>query len=236
MREFHDPEQPEERLEGDAGGRELAPLELEPKRSEQGFSETELPPGSEAPREGTLAWLQLQPHETVLGLELPACHRVPEGSSLAEGNGHCRVVKPTGERCRAPATRSYGVCLVHAGGGGILDASAMARKANATKARLRARRQLLGIGPARAANPRQIARVAAMERAADVASALLAPLDDKALGSLQRQAGARALLAETMPLQHATIEVELPASGDDVPAMGWAQMQALAARLLEPET
>src|SRR5262249_7353483 len=73
---------------------------------------------AQTPKEGTLAWLELQPHTTVLGLELPDVHRVPADAELAPDDGrNCRVIRPDGERCGAPRTRAYGVCLVHAGGG-----------------------------------------------------------------------------------------------------------------------
>lgn len=189
---------------------------------------------TEPPREGTLAWLQQQPHVDVLGLSLPHCHRVPEGSTLAEPNGYCRVIKPSGERCRAPGTRHYGLCLPHVGGG-AQDLTAMGQAGNAAKVRLKAQRHLLGIGPARAANPRQIARVQAMARAERLAEALLAPLDDDDLSSLAQQRAAVTVLDATFPLQQATVELELPAEEAGVQALGWEQMQALAARLLDEQ-
>src|SRR5215475_2269131 len=148
--------------------------------------ELEVLQAEQTPREGTLAWLELQPHELVLGLELPACHRIPEGSELAEPDGsHCRVVRPELGRCQARPTRRYGVCLAHAGGGGWRDsdeAREMGARANASKAVLRARRQVLGIGARRSADPRQVARVLAHGRAERVAAALLEPIDDLELG------------------------------------------------------
>lgn len=185
------------------------------------------------PKEGTLAWLQQQPHVDWLGLSLPRDHRIPVDATLAEANGLCRVVKASGDRCRAPGTRLYGICLGHLGGGAMTDPASAAVRAHATKARLRLRRQVLGIGPHRAANPRQIARVAALDRATDVAQALLEPLDDSELSSLARQRAAVTILDATFPIQTTQVEVEIPASTDDVTGLGWQQMQALAARLLD---
>jgi hypothetical protein len=187
----------------------------------------------EPPREGTLAWLQQQPHVDILGLSLPTCHRIPEGSSLAEANGHCRVIKLSGERCAAPATRHYGICLVHAGGGGGVDYQAMSQAGHAAKIRLKQQRTLLGIGANRVGTARQRARVQAAARAADVAEALLAPLDDEQLGSMLKQAAAVKILDATEPLQTSTVEVELPAEGAGIEALSWVEMQALAAKLLE---
>lgn len=186
----------------------------------------------EPPREGTLAWLQQQPHVDILGLSLPTCHRIPEGSQLAEANGHCRVIKPSGERCRAPATRLYGVCLVHVGGGGA-DLAEMRAKSATARLKLKTQRQLLGVGPSRVGSARQRARFQAAARAAEVAEALLAPLDDEALGSMLKQAAAVKILDATEPLQTSTVEVELPAEEAGIEALGWMEMQALAARLLE---
>lgn len=186
----------------------------------------------EQPREGTLAWLQQQPHEDVLGLQLPACHRIPEGATLAEANGHCRVIKLGAERCRAPATRSYGICLGHLGGGAMRDPVGAAKRAGAAKARLRLQRNLLGIGANRVGSARQRARLEAAARAADVAEALLAPLDDSDLGAMARQAAAVKILDATEPIQTAQIEVEIPADESGVQGLSWQQMQALAAKLL----
>lgn len=188
----------------------------------------------EAPRYGSLAWLGLQEHVTVLGRELPSMHRVTGLSmrSDEERGSRCAVVKADGVPCGAPATRLYGVCLVHAGGGA--DPRVIATQGGAALSRLRLRRETLGIGPRTAANPRALARMAAQERAEEVAAALLAPLDDRKLGSLELQAAARTILGETFPLASTTIELDLPADAEGVGSMGWADMQALAARLLEP--
>jgi len=78
---------------------------------------------------GTLAWLEA--HSTVLvdGWELPSVHRVPEGASIRRGDddGRCRVIL-NGAACRGTRTRRYGVCLVHAGGGGFGDPRAAAMR------------------------------------------------------------------------------------------------------------
>jgi len=192
------------------------------------------PEAEPPPREGTLAWLQQQPHVEVLGLELPVTHRVVEGSQLApiDGDPHCRVIRPTGERCRAIATRSYGLCTAHLGGGSQ-DLAAAGRAGNAAKARLKARRQLLGIGPSRAGNPRSHARLAALERAELLAEAIvIAPLDDASLGTIERQRAALAALDATFPLQRVDVELELPASPDEAEGLSWEAMQRLAAQLL----
>lgn len=73
----------------------------------------------------------------------------------------------------------------------------------------------------------------AAARAEDVAEALLAPLDDRKLGAMDRQRAATVILGETFPLASATVEVELPASVEDVGSLGWRDLQALAARVLD---
>lgn len=188
------------------------------------------------PRPGTLAWLERQDHVDVLGLQLPACHRIPDGSTLAEGNGHCRLVKPDGQRCPAPATRRYGICLVHSGGGGFADPFAASQAGHAAKVKMRERRTLLGIGANRVGNPRSHARLRALERAESLAEALVdAPLDDPEISALARQIAAVRALDATFPLQQASIELELPAQADQVEGMSWENMRQLAARLLEDE-
>jgi hypothetical protein len=186
----------------------------------------------EEPRPGTLAWLQQRPHVDVLGLSLPNAHRIAAGSTLAEPDGRCRVIRPNGERCRSVPTRLYGICISHLGGG-EQDGARLSKIGNQTKVRLKAQRRLLGISGIRTANPRQIARVAALERAETLAEALLAPLDDIDLGSLARQRAAVTVLDATFPIQTTQVEVEIPADSDGVEALGWEQMQALAARLLD---
>jgi hypothetical protein len=74
----------------------------------------------------------------------------------------------------------------------------------------------------------------AAQRSADVAEALLAPLDARGLGPMDRQRAAVVILGETFPLSTATVEVELPSSPADVAGLGWSELQALAASVLEP--
>jgi len=183
----------------------------------------------EQPREGTLAWLQLQEHVEVDGLLLPRCHRVP--GKLAEPDGRCRVIKQSGERCGSVPTRLYGICITHLGGG-EQNGARLSRIGNQAKLRLKTQRQLLGISANRTGSARQMARLEAQQRAADVAAALLAPLDDSDLGSLSRQAAAVKILDATEPIQTASVEVELPADETGVQGLGWAEMQQLAAKLL----
>ena len=190
----------------------------------------------EAPRIGTLAWLQLQPHIVIDGHELPACHRIPEGGRIEPGedDGKCRLVRPDGRRCLSPRLRGYSLCLVHAGGGGMTDPLAMSRKAHAVKVARRERRELLGIGPRRAASPRAIARMQAQERAEQLATAIVAaPLDDPSLGTIERQTAALRALDATYPLASTSVELSIPADADSAASMSWADMQALAARLLD---
>jgi hypothetical protein len=192
-------------------------------------SEEELEP---APRKGTIAWLQLQNTVEVDGWSVPACHRIPEGATIRRGedNGRCRVVKVDGKTCGAVRTHVFGICAAHAGGG---DHEAGALASQAARARIRSRRLLLGIGSRASANPRQLARLAALERAEELANALVhGPLDDVDLGSLERQRAAVTALEQTFPLQAMTVEVELPAEASGVAAMGWEEMQQLAARLV----
>ena len=212
------------------------PAKSELFRSEEEPEEAEVE--VETPREGTLAWVELQPHVELHGELLPEGHRIPEDASLTEErSGKCRVIRASGERCGAVATRAYGICLAHLGGGGFpKDEEARktwSAKANRKKLQIRQRRELLGIGPRRAASPRQIARVQALERAQDLADALLAPLDDDELGSLARQRAAVTVLDATFPLATVSAEVELPADEGEVAALGWGEMQRLAAQLLD---
>lgn len=188
------------------------------------------------PNIGTLAWLQQQPHVDWTELSIPQCHRVPEGAELhPEQDGRCRVIRPGDDRCRAPATRSYGICLVHAGGGGGHDMPEMRRRSAEVRARLKTRRQLLAVGPSRAADPRQLLRLEAHERAETIADAMLAPLDDEALGSLAKQGAALRVLDAAFPIQTVSVELELPTDAASVSGLGWQEMQQLAAALTDPE-
>jgi len=189
----------------------------------------------EQPPEGTLAWLALQPTVEVDGLTLPACHRVDLSLHTifhGEDDGRCRVThKATGARCQAPRTRRYGLCMPHAGGG-ARDLKAIGARGGAALARLRLQRRTLGIGAKTAADPRQLARLRAHNRAEEIASALLAPLDDSDLSALSQQRSAVTILDTLWPVQQVTVTVDVPADEAGVQALGWAEMQALAAQLL----
>ena len=125
------------------------------------------------------------------------------------------------------------MCSVHAGGG---DPASASRLGNAQKARLKARRSLLGIGSQRVANPRAIARLHALERAEDIAKALVTdPLDSNDLTAFERQTAVIRALDATFPLQSMTVEVELPADEAGIGAMGWEDMQRLAGQLSSGE-
>jgi len=166
---------------------------------------------------------------------LPEGHKVPEGAKLLAGedDGRCRVVKSDGDRCRGVRMRGGVLCPGHAGVGLGGDPAASSALARASKARLRARRELLGVGPRTAAQPRQIARLRAQERAEEAARALVdGPLDDPSLGSLERQRAVVTMLAETFPLASATVEIEVPAGSAQVTGLGWSDLQALAASVL----
>ena len=183
------------------------------------------------PKRGTIAWLETLPTVLVDGVELPNVHRAHAGLIPDAGDGMCRALRTNGQRCRAVRTRRYGVCIVHAGGG---DAELASKRGVEARARLKSRRVMLGIGPKTAANPRQIARMVAQERAEELAKALVdGPLDARDLNAVERQLAVIRALDATFPIQTATLEVELPANPDAVQGMGWQELQALAARMLE---
>lgn len=190
----------------------------------------------EPPRKGTIPWLQLQEHVEWHGMEIPDVHRIPAGASRYDGpdDGKCRVIHAGDRgRCRAPRVRVYGICSAHLGGG---DPEAASREAVTVRARLKSQRMLLGIGTSRVGNPRQIARLRALGRVEEIASALIdAPLDDAELGTVERQQAVLRALDATFPLQAMTVEVELPASAEGVQGMGWESMQRLASTLLDSE-
>lgn len=186
------------------------------------------------PKRGTRDWVLAQPVIDRDGTLVPVCHRIPEGASLLAGedDGFCRVLWPDGRRCRATRIRGMLLCSGHAGGG---DPEAGVIAARAKRTLIKERRTLLGIGPNRVGNPRAHARMRALERAEEIARALVdGPLDDRDLGSMERQRAVVTVLDATFPLQSTTVEIELPADGEAVSAMGWEAMQALAGRLLEP--
>jgi hypothetical protein len=147
---------------------------------------------------------------------------------VGEDDGQCRVVKLDGERCRAERMLAYGICSGHAGRGLAANPAEAQRRSKEVRARWKARRHLLGIGPSGRANPRALARLKALERSEELAEAILAPLDDPDLGTVQRHLSALRVVDAVFPLAEATVELEIPA---DPEAMGWADMQRLA-RLL----
>ena len=72
-----------------------------------------------------------------------------------------------------------------------------------------------------------------MERAEQLATAIVAaPLDDPSLGTIERQTAALRALDATYPLASTSVELSIPADADSAASMSWADMQALAARLL----
>src|SRR5215471_11674571 len=105
----------------------------------------------------------------------------------------------------------------------------MSQRGHQRKAVIRQRRALLGRD---ARDPRRVARELAMERAEELAGALLAPLDEPDLNAMARQRAAVTVLDATFPLATVTAELELPADELGVAAMSWSDMQALAARVL----
>jgi|SRR5215471_1773992 len=164
------------------------------------------------PKRGTLAWLQAQPTVTLAdGTTVPACHRIPEGAELAQpdADSHCRVIVG-GERCKGTRLRAYGLCMGHVGGGGMSDHEAMSRRGAAKLTSLRMSRELLGIGPRSNADPRAFMRLRAHERTLEIAKAIVdGPLDDKRLGTVERQVAVLRALDATFPLSTATVSLEI---------------------------
>lgn len=196
-----------------------------------------LEPLEPPPKEGTVAWLALQPHVLWEGIEIPHCHRIAHGSTLAPDDdiSRCRVIKPTGERCRATPTRRYAICSGHLGGG-TRDFAAISKMGREKRAVLKARRELLGVGPNRIGSARQRARLRAAERADELALALVdGPLDDADLSSFMRQTAALRVLDAVEPLATLSLEATMPSSSDEVSSMSWEALQTLASRLLEQQ-
>jgi hypothetical protein len=168
-----------------------------------------------------------------LVLRIPEGALIPEGASFYEGadDGRCRVVKLDGTRCAAIRVKAYGLCGGHAGIGGVArDPVGAARQAHAEKARRRQARLVLGISPRRAADPRQLARLRAQERAEELAAALIdAPLDDTSLSTLQRQQAVVTGLGEAFPKETAQLAIDLPDDPEAVRALSWEDLKALAA-------
>jgi hypothetical protein len=95
----------------------------------------------------------------------------------------------------------------------------------------------LGISARRVGDPRQHARVRALERADALAAALVdGPLDAEGLTALERQRAALTALDATFPIATASVTLEVPETEADAAGMGWAEMRELASRLLEPSS
>jgi len=94
----------------------------------------------------------------------------------------------------------------------------------------------LGISARRASQPLQQARIAAQARALDYAAAIVdKPLDDPDLGTIPRQQAAIRALELLYPQVTAHLDMTLPDEPEQLGAMGWQDMQAMASRLLEPQ-
>ena len=116
----------------------------------------------------------------------------------------------------------------------MIDPAAFSASGHAAKLKMKRQRVLLGIGPNRVGSARQRARLAAAVRAEEIAQALVDDvLDDESLSAMQRQAAVLRILDATEPLESLSLEVTLPSDAAEVEAMGWQDMQALAARLLD---
>ena len=187
--------------------------------------------------EGLEAEKQVPEPNGELVLRIPDTARIPEGATFHEGedDGKCRVII-RGERCRASRMRLYGLCPGHAGRGGIArDPVGASKLAHAERARKKQARLTLGITARRAAQPLQQARIAAQMRALDYAEAIVnKPLDDPELGSIARQTAAIRALELLYPQVTASLDLTMPDEPEQLGAMGWQDMQALATRLLEP--
>jgi len=209
----------------------MASNEEIPANGEDASRDLVVPEVVKEPRRGTLAWVELQGVTQFKGEDVPASHRIPADATLVEWDGtstKCRVVQASGQRCRAAAAKALGLCMGHAGGGGSADLEEMRAKARASQARLKATRQMLGIGPARSAEPRAAARIRAALRADDLARAIVdGPLDSD-LDPAAKQRAALAAVDATFPLQLVTAELSL----DDVDSMDWKSMQRVALSLL----
>jgi hypothetical protein len=75
----------------------------------------------------------------------------------------------------------------------------------------------------------------AIRRSDSIVRALVdEPLDDPTLSSVARQRAVISMLDAVFPLATVSAEIELPADAEGVEQLGWADMQQLAARLLQP--
>jgi len=184
----------------------------------------------EAPKRGTLAWLEAQPTVEYDGYAVPVCHRIPAGAKLAspDADSRCYVIGHDGERCRGRKLKALGLCMGHAGGGGTADLADMRRRSVERRAELKMTRQVLGIGASRRADPRAVMRLRAAQRANELARAIVdGPLDADLDAVVKQQAALRAVDA-TFPLQTASMTLSI----DDPDDMSWNDMQQLAVSLL----
>ena len=184
---------------------------------------------ADQPKRGTVAWLQAQGTVEFDGVAVPTCHRIPEGAELAQPSedSHCRVVIK-GERCKGTRLLAFGLCMGHAGGGGMGDLDEMRRLSSEKRASLKILRQTLHIGGSRAADPRVAARLRAAQRANEIATAIVdGPLDDRKLGTVERQTAVLKALDATFPLQTTTVELSL----SDPDSLAWHDLEQLAISL-----
>jgi len=165
-----------------------------------------------------------------LVLRIPEGARIPDGATFYEGSddGYCRLVRADGTRCGAARTRAYGLCSGHAGLGGVnRDPSMAARLAGQSRREKARTRMLLGITPRTAADPRQLARLRAHERAEEIARALIDDPLDRIEDAGKRQAAVIAGLEQAWPSVRATIEAELPEDEAGMQALGWEELRKL---------
>ena len=188
---------------------------------------------ADQPKRGTLAWLQEQGTTERNGEAVPACHRIPIDAVLSEDTSStkCRVILASGERCRGTRLKAFGLCMGHAGGGGAADLEAMRARAAAKQRSLKVTRQILGIGPSRTGNPRAAARIRALQRANELAMAVVDGPLDADIGPIEKQSAALKALDATFPIQATTVSLQL-GEETDMDDMSWNDMQQLAASLL----
>jgi hypothetical protein len=160
----------------------------------------------------------------------PESARVPEGATFYRGPDDtcCRVIHVDGRRCLGIRMLETGLCPPHSGRSKILDdPRGMQARAAQGKVRARERRAVLATN---GSNPRRAAREAAIRRSDAVVRALVdAPLDDENLSTMQRHKAVLGMLDAVFPLSTTSVEIELPS---DPEALGWSDMQRLAAQLL----
>jgi hypothetical protein len=166
-------------------------------------------------------------------LVIPEGAKIPDGATFYEGEDdrRCRLVRADGRRCGATRMRAYGLCATHAGM--TPDISAMSAAGHAAKKRKAQARATLGISARRASTPLQAARVAAQMRANDYARAIVDEPLDADIDAVAKQRAAIAALELLYPQASLRVDVEMPADEEGVEALGWSEMQALAASLLD---